>query len=419
MEAILDYRGKTPRKSSAGLPLVTAKIVKSGRLLPPTEFIAAEDYESWMVRGLPKVGDVVLTTEAPLGEVAQLHDANVGLAQRIITLRGRADTLDNAFLTYALQSTEVQAQLQARASGTTVMGIRQSELRHVLLPCPDLTEQRAIATILRTLDDKIDANRNLNMTLEATCQTLFRSWFVDFDPVVEKSEGRKPPHLSTEVAALFPSRLRDTERGRVPEGWSLAPLPDCFEINPTRRLRRGEVAPYLDMRNMPTHSALPEEWSTREFGSGLRFKNGDTLVARITPCLENGKTAFVRFLPDATVGWGSTEYIVVRSKPPLPLEYSYFLARTEDFRGHSIANMTGSSGRQRVPTTCYERYLIPVPDQALAEQFGSIAHAAIERMNANILESRTLAALRDALLPRLLSGELRVRQAEKLVEEAI
>lgn len=125
MEAIIDYRGKTPEKTQSGIPLITAKVVKGGRIEPTDEYIAAEDYDSWMRRGLPKAGDVVMTTEAPLGEIAQLGPEQVALAQRLITLRGKQDLLDNTFLKFLMQSDDVQAQLHARASGTTVLGINR------------------------------------------------------------------------------------------------------------------------------------------------------------------------------------------------------------------------------------------------------------------------------------------------------
>jgi type I restriction enzyme, S subunit len=162
------------------------------------------------------------------------------------------------------------------------------------------------------------------------------------------------------------------------------------------------------MANMPTRSARALEVIDREFGSGMRFKNGDTLVARITPCLENGKTCFVDFLNDNQIAWGSTEYIVLQPKPPLPPEFAYFLARTDEFRAFMISNMTGTTGRQRVPAECLSNFKIAVPPAELAEKFGQFASAAFAQMKAHDEESRTLAALRDALLPKLLSGELRL-----------
>src|SRR5205823_10329946 len=135
---IIDYRGKTPSKTSSGVPLITAKVVKSGRIEEPNEFIAEEEYDEWMTRGRPESGDVVITTEAPLGEVAQLGSERVALAQRIILLRGKDGLLDNGFLKFLMQSENVQDQLRARASGTTVLGIKQSELRKVILTLPPI-----------------------------------------------------------------------------------------------------------------------------------------------------------------------------------------------------------------------------------------------------------------------------------------
>jgi type I restriction enzyme S subunit len=189
VSAIIDYRGKSPRKTSAGVPLITAKIVKDGRIEPPTEFIADADYDAWMRRGLPESGDVLITTEAPLGEVAQLDDTKVALAQRLILLRGDPARLQNDYLKYALQSSFIQSQLKARSTGTTVLGIRQSELRKVILPLPPPGEQRRIADTLGALDDKIELNRRINNTLEAIARAIFKSWFVDFDPVRKKMEG--------------------------------------------------------------------------------------------------------------------------------------------------------------------------------------------------------------------------------------
>ena len=169
---------------------------------------------------------------------------------------------------------------------------------------------------------------------------------------------------------------------------------------------------------MPEHSARALDWYDRKFGSGVKFINGDTLMARITPCLENGKGAFVDFLEDGQVGWGSTEYKVLRSKEALPLVYSYFLSRTPDFRSHAIVNMTGSSGRQRVPASVFDSYHIVNPDERVSDQFGEISRPIMEMIKKNDEESSTLASLRNTLLPKLISGELRVPDAEEFVEEA-
>ncbi|HNA28328.1 MAG TPA: hypothetical protein PLI01_16090, partial [Nitrospira sp.] len=275
-------------------------------------------------------------------------------------------------------------------------------------------EQRAIAHILGTLDDKIELNRRMSETLEAMARALFKSWFVDFDPVRAKMEGRDPG-LPQALADLFPARLVDSELGEIPEGWDVASLPEVADVNPTRALRKGVSAPYLDMANMPTNGHSADEVIDRKFGSGMRFINGDTLVARITPCLENGKTAFVDFLEDGQVGWGSTEYIVLHPKAPLPEEYAYCLARSAEFREFAIQSMTGTSGRQRVPAESLTHFRVAVPPRPIAEAFGRAVKPRFARASAAVRESRTLAALRDALLPKLISGELRAQDPKRFV----
>ena len=163
---MIDYRGKTPQKSISGIPLITAKIVKNGTILPANEFIAENQYASWMTRGYPCVGDVVMTTEAPLGEVAQLRDAHVALAQRIITIRGKKDVLDNGYLKYFLQSAEGQGCLRARETGTTVTGIKAAELRELMIPLPDIVQQCKISKVLLDLDEKIYNLTQENHNLE-------------------------------------------------------------------------------------------------------------------------------------------------------------------------------------------------------------------------------------------------------------
>lgn len=414
MAAIIDYRGKTPTKTSFGVPLVTAKVIKGGRIEGPNEFIAAEDYDVWMRRGLPQAGDVVMTTEAPLGEVAQLDGTKVALAQRVITLRGKPGFLDNTFLKFMMQSRFVQDQLRARASGTTVLGIKQSELRRITLRVPPFAEQRSIAQILGALDDKIELNRRTSETLEAMARALFKSWLVDFDPVRAKAEGRTLPGMDPATNALFPSEFEDSELGEIPKGWTASDLESVAELNPTRSLSKGALAPYVGMASLPTSGHRATDWDDREAGSGARFINGDTLLARITPCLENGKTGFVDFLPEGQVGWGSTEYIVIRPRLPLAPEWGYLLARDAVFRDFATQKMEGTTGRQRVPAAAIAKYPIVLPNTEVAEAFGDAVSPLFKKIKALDTESRTLAAARDALLPRLLSGELSVGEAQHI-----
>jgi type I restriction enzyme S subunit len=292
--------------------------------------------------------------------------------------------------------------------GTSNPSLSRDTFGVQLFPVPPLPDQKAIAGFLADFDRKIHVNRRMNETLEAIASAIFKSWFLDFDPVRAKMEGRQPAAIDPEAAALFPDSLEDSPLGPIPAGWRACPLPTAIDVNPPRKLSNGAIAPYLDMQNMPTHSHRPDSWVDRPFGSGMRFTNGDTLVARITPCLENGKTAFVDFLEDGQVGWGSTEYIVLRPRNPLAPEHAYYLARTDDFRTFAIQNMTGTSGRQRVPAQSLDHYRIVVPTKNIAAAFGRLAHSVMNKIRANSQQNATLAALRDTLLPKLLSGEITI-----------
>ncbi|MGL5306586.1 MAG: restriction endonuclease subunit S [Aeromonas veronii] len=417
MDALIDYRGKTPVKTDSGVPLVTAKVIKGGRIETPTEFIAPEDYDSWMRRGIPLAGDVVMTTEAPLGEVAQLGAEKVALAQRVITLRGKTGFLDNAYLLYLLQTEEMQDQLTSRATGTTVLGIKQSELRKVKVKVPPLDLQQSAAGALKTLDDRIALLREANATLEAIAQALFKSWFVDFDPVHARARGEQPAGLAPEVAVLFPDSFEESDLGMVPKGWSLSPLSEAYETNPTRKLKKGEMAPYLDMASVATSGHTVAGVADREMGSGTKFINGDTLLARITPCLENGKTAFVDFLAQEQTGWGSTEFVVLRPKAPLPTYHGYLLARHPAFREHAIQSMSGTSGRQRVQNDVLGRYLVTVPSEKVAMAFNDVISPLQQKITENHRQAQPLVNLRDTLLPRLISGQLRLPDAEQQLKD--
>ena len=358
--------------------------------------------------------------DRPLYEEPVITIGRVGACGEIHRTTGPAWISDNAlvvqagvncdqtFLYYVLKSTDFSAII----GGTTQPLITQTAVKGLPILLPPLAEQKRIAEVLGALDDKIELNRRMNATLEATARALFQSWFVDFDPVRAKLDGRTPSGIDRATAALFPDSFEESTLGHIPKGWTAQRLPDAIEVNPRRTLKSGTIAPYLDMKNLPTQGHSAEEVIDREFTSGTKFQKGDTLLARITPCLENGKTGYVDFLEEGQVGWGSTEYIVFASKSPLPPQFGYLLARSDALRSHAIQNMTGTSGRQRVPSECFNTFWLAVPPPVIALRFDELTAPLMAKIKANSTESRTLATLRDTLLPKLLSGELSVADLE-------
>lgn len=367
-------------------------------------------------------GDVLLNiTGDSVARSCQVDDSILParVNQHVAIIRPDPKRLDPRYLRYCLVSPNIQARMLSWAgSGGTRNALTKGMIESFEILAPEkVGEQHAIAGILGALDDKVELNRRMNETLEAIAQAIFKSWFVDFDPVRARMAGRQPYGMDAATAALFPDRLVLSERGGIPEGWEAKSLPDVIEVNPSRRLPKGQESPYVEMANLPVSSARVADWEQREFTSGTKFADGDVLLARITPCLENGKTAYVDFLEDDQVGWGSTEYIILRSRPPLPTEFAYLLARSDNFRSHAIQNMTGTSGRQRVPVSCFDRYQVCVPPQDIAERLGLTTSVLFAVLKARDDESRTLAAIRDALLPKLLSAHIRVKEAERFLKD--
>ena len=377
-------------------------------------YVSHEKYEK-LQRSHCFIGDLLFPKVGTIGKVGRLT-ACPGVQEYVLstnTMRFRPDesvaTADYVY--YFFSWSETVNLIHALNSKSVQPVFNFTGLKNFQIALPPLAEQNAIAAVLGALDDKIESNRRTSRTLEAVAQAIFRAWFVDFEPVKAKAAGTHSfPSMPQGIFDALPTRLVESGLGLVPEGWELLPLDEAMQVNPSRRIAKGSVAPYLDMSQMPTDGHAPTSWGEREAGSGARFMNGDTLVARITPCLENGKTAFVDFLSEGQVGWGSTEYIVLRPRPPIPDLYAYLLARTPEFRAFAIQNMTGTSGRQRVPFNTMSKFNVALGPVLVMEAFGEVVEPLFSRSSASVLESRALAALRDYLLPKLLSGEVRVRE---------
>lgn len=301
-------------------------------------------------------------------------------------------------------------------SGSGQPLINQTALKSFELPVPAPEERVSIAAILSTLDDKIELNRRMSATLEEMARSLYRSWFVDFDPVQAKLEGRAPTHMDPATAALFPDSFG--ENG-LPKGWHDGTLDDLIKFNPPERLTKGSDAPYLDMKALPTSGMTHENPIQRAFTSGTKFRQDDTLLARITPCLENGKTALVQNLERGSVAWGSTEFIVMRPTGVVPKAYPYCVARSPEFRDVAIASMTGSSGRQRADAKRIGNIHAAVPPDDVFVEFASITDPMFDKIEQMGAENQTIATLRDTLLPKLMSGELRVGEAREQLEEVV
>ena len=350
----------------------------------------------------------------------------------------KKDVLLPQYMKYFICGREWKNWTEYAGVGSVRVRIYYKELARMPLSLPPVAEQKAIAHILGKLDDKIELNRKMNATLESMAQAMFKSWFVDFDPVIDnalaagnpipeplqqkaqtrKELGDQKKSLPPDIQKLFPDQFQfNEELGWIPEGWEVRAVADAVSINPKLSLKKGQIAPYADMKSLPTSGFAIDDVITKQFSGGTKFQNGDVLMARITPCLENGKAGIVDFLNQNDVGFGSTEFTVLSPQEGIKTPFLACLSRHEKFRQHCIANMVGSSGRQRVHPSCFDSFYLAIPHDGILHEFNRFGFAIFERSTFAKLESGALAKLRDTLLPKLLSGELRIPDAEKLVAE--
>jgi type I restriction enzyme, S subunit len=292
---------------------------------------------------------------------------------------------DPRFCYYLLRSLPL-ARYDVGASNPT-LNRNHLHLLDVLLP-EDFDAQRRVAGILSTYDDLIEVNTRRIGILEEITRRLFDEWFVG---------QRFPGH---ETASFV-----ETEIGSLPVRWSLKSAGEIVEFDPTTTISREGAKPFVPMASLSANTMVISDIEVRSGNSGSKFRAGDTLFARITPCLENGKTGYVGFLNDGRVGFGSTEFIVMRGRSVSP-EWVYLLARTELFRAHAIKSMSGATGRQRVRRESLETFPVAEPDPRTMQSFTNIVRPMFEQVYVLAQANNNLHKARDLLLPKLISGEI-------------
>jgi len=412
---IFDGPHATPAKTDSGPVFLGISCLAHGRLdLTDSEHVSEEDFAAWTRRVTPLPGDVVFSYETRLGEAAIVPAGlRCCLGRRMGLLRARPGEVDPRFLLYAYLAPEFQETLRARTiHGSTVDRIPLIEMPRFPICVPrSVDEQRAIASLLAALDDKIDLNRRMNETLEELARTIFKSWFVDFDPVRAKAEGRQPVGMDAETAAVFPCRLI----GDVPEGWAVSTLGEVA------RQRRDAVmpneippeTPYIGLEHMPKKSIALSEWGSAGEAESQksRFDTGDILFGKLRPYFHKVGVAPVS-------GVCSTDIVVVQPTNPSLFGLALGHLSSEAFVAHTNAGSDGT----KMPRTNWSwmaSYKIVRPAEGPSTLFANLFRTCVSRIRAAIFESRTLSETRDLLLPKLISGELRIQDAEKMAEAAL
>jgi len=289
--------------------------------------------------------------------------------------------------------------------------LNQTILNSIEVSVPSPAVQRRIADVLGKLDDKIELNRRMNRTLEKMAAAIFKSWFIDFDPVHAKAEGRDPG-LPAEIADLFPESFEDSALGPIPKGWKAGKLGDVAE-NPRRTVQPSDVppaTPYIGLQHMPRCCIALDAWGRAdEVGSGKsQFKEGEFLFGKLRPYFHKVGIAPVD-------GVCSTDIVVVTPKAAHWHGYVISLVSSKAFVDYTDSHSAGT----KMPRTNWKdmaRYPLALPPEPLARAFQGHVASLYDRITLNVRQCRRLASLRDTLLPKLLSGEIELPEAEELVE---
>jgi type I restriction enzyme S subunit len=362
---------------------------------------------------------VVFTQRGTLGQVAIVpqepyQEYIVSQSQMKLTVDpGKADPL---FIYYAFTTDAIQNHLRTNAIQTGVPHINLGILRQTILTLPPLHEQQAIAEVLGALDDKIELNRRMNATLEELARTIFRSWFVDFDPVHAKAEGRAPFGMDAATAALFPDTFVPSELGDIPAGWK------THEVKFLANLSRQSVQPQslpsieFDLYSLPAFDA--GQTPSRTLGSTIKsgkfsVPRGAVLLSKLNPSIPR---VWAPEIGDTVQAIASTEFLVFVPIHMSDRPFVYYLFQSSSFRDRMISQASGTSNsHQRVRPDDVLRANVVHPGQRVMDSFSNLVEPMMAKGAANLRESQTLAELRDTLLPKLLSGEITVRQAEREV----
>ena len=414
---VADCPHATPKWTDSGVIVLRNQNIKEGRLdLSSPSYTDEVHYLGRIRRAAPQQGDIVITREAPMGDVCQIPAGlKCCLGQRQVLLRPNPVKVDSRFLLYALQSPYLQHQIGwNEGTGSTVSNLRIPVLEALRVPTPSLESQREIATTLGALDDRITLLHETNATLEAIAQALFKSWFVDFDPVRAKMEGRTPEGMDEATAALFPDGLETSELGEVPRGWRVKALDEIANYLNGLALQKFPATgqndlPVIKIAQLRKGDTVGADMASRNIKPEYIIQNGDVLFSW-SGSLEveiwcSGEGALNQHL-----------FKVTSSKYPKWFYYLWTRHHLEHFRQVAASKATTMGHIQRAHLSGAK---VLVPSESVLSAANVVLQPIIERQIENALQAQTLSTLRDTLLPRLISGQLRLPEAQAAVEGAL
>ncbi len=404
---------KASEYTATGVPVISVGEVGFGRLRVHHDTPRVDEtVSSRMPEYLLKAGDIVFGRKGAVERSAQVQPDEDGyfLGSDGIRIRLNVEECDPKFISYQLQTTAHRSWMIQHAAGTTMPSLNEGIIRRIPIVLKPLAEQKAIAAVLGALDDKIELNRRMNVTLEAMARALFQSWFVDFDPVRAKLDGREPFGLDHATAVHFPKHLEETALGHTPKGWEIRSL--------------DKIADYLN--GLALQKYPPGDGPTLPVIKIAQLRKGDSVGA--DRCNTDVPPNYVVQDGDVLFSWsGSLEvelwcggagalnqHLFKVTSPEFPKWFYYLwtIYHLDGFRLIAADKATTMGHIQRGHLTAAK---VLIPPRTLLDAITRIISPLIDHIVSNRIQSRTLAALRDMLLPKLLSGEMSVAEVEKEV----
>jgi type I restriction enzyme, S subunit len=419
--SLIDCEHRTPPASNSGYPYIAIPQIKHGRIdLAEVRLISHEHFIEWTRKANPEPYDVILSRRCNPGETAFVPPGlECALGQNLVLLRADGKEVFQKFLRWLVQGPAWWEQVGKFINvGAVFDSLKCADIPNFQLPIPPLSEQRAIAHILGTLDDKIELNRRMNETLEAMARTLFESWFVGFDPVRAKAEGRDPG-LHREIADLFPDCFKDSELGQIPEGWTIRTLYDCADYINGATFRNEHFSPdrtglpVIKIGELKDGVTAQTKFTEHSIDERYRISDGEVLFS----WSGSPDTSIDTFIWADGEGWLNQHIFKIQLKHPSERSFVYNLLRFLKPVFIEIARNKQTTGLGHVTAADLKRLKTVKPPEVVLLSFNQLAEPLFGKTFANLQESRTLAAIRDALLPKLISGERRLKDANQFVAE--
>jgi len=414
-DGVFDCPHTTPILTSTGPFVVRSQDVRTGVFrLDQAGHVSEATYLERIERAEPRLGDLLFSREGTyFGNAAEVPpEVRICLGQRMVLIRPKGSALNSRFLRFWLNSPLMARHISGFKDGSVAERLNMPTIRALPVPRFELRRQLKIAAVLGALDDKIELNRRMNETLEASARVIFKDWFVDFGPTRTKMEGRAP-YLVSDIWSLFPDRLDDEGK---PEGWNSGSLSDVASLNPESWSRANYPATvnYVDLSNTKwgTIEAITPFTSDAAPSRAQRIlRAGDTIVGTVRP--GNGSYAFV----SAQSLTGSTGFAVLRPTLKIFREAVYLAATSKD-NIDRLSHLADGGAYPAVRPELVAATDLVTASESVFSAFSSATSGLVDRAEANKRENLTLAATRDFLLPKLMSGEVLVKDAERLVREA-